>query len=276
MLVALVKRNLGHLRIRGVLDLRFDSKGRLHWVDKAGYVFRAAKGSDGSYGVSRLRSPKEEEIRLAGKLLEGRVVLTAFVDAGRGWFGRRIRRGLELVDLESGARTQSPPVFPKAHGVNEVIHWIALSPDGTLLMAVADGNAALVEIPSLKIRKRFDQAWGEGAAFSPDGELAVLGTDGRGLFVWSAKTGELLWHPPFLRRDFLEPLIFVSKRVLYTESFRGLTRVDLKSRSRTLIHATLGASAMLVPKKRPEVIVCGLRSGSVKVYRLPSADRGGR
>ncbi len=275
-LVGLTERYRGHATLRDVLDVRFDAEGRLSWLDRTGYVFQAVKRKDGSYSVSRLRSPKKNEFHLAGRLLEGKVVFEESVEAGRSWWGTKHKQGLELVDLESGATTQSAPVFPATRGVNELIQCIALSPDRTLLMAVADGDAALVELPSLKIRKRFAQAWGESAAFSPDGTLVALGTDGRGLFVWSVKTGEFLWRCPFEPGDLLEPLIFLSKDVLYTNDNQGLTRVDLNSRGRILIHAWVRASALLVPRNHPDVIVCGLRSGSVEIYRLPSADRPSR
>lgn len=173
-----------HIRVhekleQEILDLRFDGQGNLTWFDFSCHLVRAIPRRDGAFKALPVISLPEPGIALCGKLLSNGLVVPQSVRTA-GFWSRRATRGLKLTDLKGQALVTSEVLFLKHANVNEVAKHIAVSGDEKLLMVVAFGNAALVQLEGLKIMRRFDRGWGECGAFSPSAKLVALGTYGHG------------------------------------------------------------------------------------------------
>lgn len=256
--------DLSHLDItaqHSVRDLTFNDKGQLWWVDVSKGIYRA-----------ELVPGKDVQIEKVAVAADTNVIRSNLLPMGvlsgdsKSWPPKEV---LKLLEVGSGKLHESDVVFPGQRGVNEVIQHAVRSPDGKLLMAVADGDAALLSLPDMKILRRFGQKWGESAAFSPSSKLVALGTDRRGVFVWEAETGKLVKTIPFRRAAVIESVIFASEDVVYTGGY-PLCRVDLRDGTAEAV-SQANARVLLLSRSGKRLFV-GTFEGGVEVFELPPGD----
>ncbi len=240
-------------------DLAFDEKGLLWWVDHRRNVY-----------CTELKDLQIKKTAVAARitvvtsnLLPWAVLST---DITLAWPPKEY---LKLFEVGTGKVHESDVVFPRQRGVNEMVHDAVRSPDGKLLMAVADGDAALLSLPDLKIVRRFGQGWGESAAFSPSSKLVALGTDGRGVFVWRTETGKLVKQIPFRRATRITSLVFAGEDILYAADY-PLYRIDVRKGTQTSV-AKVNAQVVLLSKSGHRLFV-GSYEGGVDVFQLPPTD----
>ncbi|MGC9455265.1 MAG: WD40 repeat domain-containing protein [Phycisphaerae bacterium] len=247
---------------RTVRDLAFDKEGQLWWVDVSRNIYRCALSQGKGTEIKKVAVAVETNV-VSSNLLPWGVLST---DAKLAWPPKEY---LRLFEVEVGKVHESDIVFPGQRGVNELVQHAIRSPDGKLLMVVADGDAALLSLPDMKILRRFGQGWGESAAFSPSSRLVALGTDGRGVFVWEAETGKAVKHIPLRRAAVIYSVAFVGEDVLYAADY-PLRRIDLKTGTIDPV-AKVNACVLLLSRSG-DLLFVGTNEGGLEVYALPPMD----
>ena len=262
--------DLSHMETlsRRVKDIAFDEEGRLWWRDATSGVFCA--------DISGKEPRIDRVMALQGyNVISSNLLPWGVVTDEEKFIRLRLKTYLKLTIIDSEKGYTSDVVFPDLRpggAVNELIQRAVRSPDGKYLMAVADGDAALLNLPDMKIIRRFGQGWGESAAFSPSSKLVAMGTYCRGIFVWETETGNLVKHIPLKRSDVVQSLVFVGEDTLYANT-HPVSRIDIKSGAVEAVADIRQMNAVrLLLSRSGDRLFIGMHGGAVEVYALPPKD----
>lgn len=246
----------------GVLDILCGHGGRVRWLAADGMLrvrSMPRKRDDGAVKVNEVEGLLTSEAKAT---CDG-VVVVVWTKARWPWQRKQGLLRLRFAG-EERKRVASLPVFPRQRGANELIGHLALSPDGRLLAAVADGDVAVLDVASMKILRRFGRGWGEAAAFSPSSKRLAVGTDGRGVLVWDVATGRLVKEVPLHRASDGSILAFQSENSLYAGSGprSELYYIELETGRAVVFGRFAGMCKILVSKSKGRVLL-GLRTGDI-------------
>ena len=287
---------------REVLDLGFDKDGRLWWLDLSSDVWCANPGEGGQWFIVREGTVPGSGVVLSSNVLPGGVL--GIGDKFSRWLPRDFLM-LRLLGNHNEVYS-SEAVFPRGHGVATLIRIAVRSPDGKMLMGVADRGAVLFRLPDLAILRRFGQVWGYSAAFSPSSRRVALGTNGKGAFVWETDTGKIVGKISGVGGK-VSCLAFVGEDILYLGSY-PLWRADLIWQRYFLVSplfawafsltasrksskcvessaailrtgslalaADVNVNAMtMLPSRSGDRLFVGVFEGGLEVFELPASDR---
>jgi WD40 repeat protein len=258
----------------------FGEEGDLWWWYDQGNggeaVKRAQMAADGSVKIGLAYSTTAIGVPTAVNLVPWGIVSmegqrkSAFQPFGP-WFLRAHVLGTNQVYA-------SEPLIPDGSGrANEIVMNVVRSPDGRYLVALADEEATLLGLPSMKIIKRFDTHYNRSAAFSCSSALVAIATGSDGIFVWQTATGNpvrrISLYGTSLSLGFASgqsSMVFVGENALYPGS-SPICRVDVNT-GRVTALSDLHASVLLVSRSG-ERLYAGTQEGGVYVLELPVPDR---
>ena len=246
---------------RGIVDLAFDDRGRLWWLEESGRVCVSDDPSDGTSPIRKAAAPKPV---VPSNLLPWGVLS---IDFGRWLWSKE---GASILELQTGRVHKSEVLFPDQRGINAFVSGAVRSPDGQWLAVVADGNAALLSLPDMRIVRRLGPIAAESAAFSPTCGRIALGTYLRGVHVWQTQTDQFVQEVEMPGYAVVRSLVFVGEDILYTND-SPVCRVDLRTKSVAAVGPP-GATVLLLSDGKDRLFV-GTGEGGVDVYELPAVDR---